>query len=85
MIIVGDALSLRQPMQAHILTQLKRERKKGENLHPVMGINPIPRDNPETKAKINPPTIRESGEEIPMKTWEEMCDKERNGTVMVRL
>ena len=82
MIIVGDALSLRQLMQAHILTQLKRERKKGENLHPVMGINPIPRDNLVEKGKVNPP---ESEEEIPMKTWEEMCDKERNGTVMVRL
>jgi hypothetical protein len=69
MIIVGDALSLRQPMQAHILTQLKRERKKGENLHPVMGINPIPRDNPVEKGKVNPP---ESEEEIPRKTWEEI-------------
>ena len=55
-------------MQARIHTQLKRKRKKGENLHPVMGINPIPRDNPKGKGKINPPTIRESGEEIPMKT-----------------
>jgi hypothetical protein len=73
-------------MQAHIHTQLKRKRKKGENLHPVMGINPIPRDNPtKEKGKINPPTIRESVEEIPMKTWEEMCAKERNGTVMARL
>jgi hypothetical protein len=45
MTMAGDALSLRQLMKARILT-LKRMTIKGENLHPVMGINRIPRDNP---------------------------------------
>jgi hypothetical protein len=72
-------------MKARILTQLKRRKSKGENLHRVMGINPIPRDNLKGRGNINPLISRENVEEIPMKTWEEMCDKERNGTVMVRL
>ncbi len=51
-------------MKARILTQLKRKTSKGENLHPIMGSNPIPRDNPKGRGNINPLISRESVKEI---------------------
>ncbi len=75
-------LHLRMKTRMHTLIRMTI---KEWIMSPVMGNNHIPRTNPKEKGNINPLTSMASVEEIPMKMWEGMCAKERNGTVMVRL
>jgi hypothetical protein len=80
----GRSLSPATNESSHTYSAEKKDEQSRESA-PRYVINPIPRDNPKGKGNINPLLSKKSVEEIPMKIWEEMCDKERNGTVMVRL